>query len=51
MKLTEYSELFVCVEEMKKLMELYLKIKDTEVFNQFYEEDVVKRVKLEKQQI
>lgn len=51
MKLTEFSDKYEVLKEIKEIMELYFELKDTEVFKQFYEEDVVKRVKLEKQQI
>ncbi|MBV7509629.1 hypothetical protein KW850_31400 [Bacillus sp. sid0103] len=47
---SEYSERELI--EMTKILELYSKLKDTEVFKIFYEEtDVFKRVKLEKLQM
>lgn len=50
-KNTEYSDIYQYIEQMKIIMDLYKKIKDTEIFKQFYEEDFDIRIKLEKQQI
>ncbi|MDI6678840.1 MULTISPECIES: hypothetical protein [Bacillus cereus group] len=36
MKVNEYS---VDLEDVKKMMELYSKLKDTDIFKEFYEEE------------
>jgi hypothetical protein len=45
--LNEYS---VDLEDIKKRLDLYSKLKDMDIFKEFYEEEV-KPIKIEKQQI
>ncbi|MGE7723342.1 hypothetical protein [Bacillus cereus] len=47
MKVNEYS---VDLEDVKKMLELYSKLKDTDVFKEFYEEEL-KPIKIERLQI
>ncbi|HDR7601804.1 hypothetical protein [Bacillus mycoides] len=47
MKVNEYS---ADLEEVKKMLELYSKLKDTDVFKEFYEEEL-EPIKIERLQI
>lgn len=47
MKVNEYS---VDVEDVKKMLELYSKLKDTDIFKEFYEEEL-RPIKIERLQI
>ncbi|HEF1904089.1 hypothetical protein ACTJJY_14755 [Bacillus sp. 22475] len=47
MKVNEYS---VDLEDIKKMLELYTKLKDTDIFKEFYEEEL-KPIKIERLQI
>ncbi|MCU4842313.1 hypothetical protein [Bacillus sp. FSL R5-0585] len=47
MKVNEYS---VDLEDVKKMLELYSKLKDTDIFKEFYEEEL-KPIKIERLQI
>ncbi|MDA2138226.1 hypothetical protein PDN64_08735 [Bacillus cereus group sp. Bc256] len=47
MKVSEYS---VDLEGVKKMLELYSKLKDTDIFKEFYEEELVP-IKIERLQI
>ncbi|MGE6598023.1 hypothetical protein [Bacillus proteolyticus] len=47
MKVNEYS---VELEDVKKMLELYLKLKDTDIFKEFYEEEL-EPIKIERLQI
>ncbi|HFU7085159.1 MULTISPECIES: hypothetical protein [Bacillus cereus group] len=47
MKVNEYS---VDLEDIKKMLELYSKLKDTDIFKEFYEEEL-KPIKIERLQI
>ncbi|MGE1048587.1 MULTISPECIES: hypothetical protein [Bacillus] len=47
MKVNEYS---VDLEDVKKMLELYLKLKDTDIFKEFYEEEL-EPIKIESLQI
>ncbi|HFK1505798.1 TPA: hypothetical protein ACGXL9_004075 [Bacillus mobilis] len=47
MKVNEYS---VDLEGVKKMLELYLKLKDTDIFKDFYEEEL-EPIKIERLQI
>ncbi|MCU7753209.1 hypothetical protein N7988_11065 [Bacillus cereus] len=47
MKVNEYS---VDLEDIKKILELYSKLKDTDIFKEFYEEEL-KPIKIERLQI
>ncbi|WP_176544569.1 hypothetical protein [Bacillus wiedmannii] len=47
MKVNEYS---VDLEDVKKMLELYSKLKDTEIFKEFYEEEL-EPIKIERLQI
>ncbi|MED0993653.1 MULTISPECIES: hypothetical protein [Bacillus cereus group] len=47
MKVNEYS---VDLEDVKKMLELYSKLKDTDVFKEFYEEEL-EPIKIERLQI
>ncbi|HDR7782824.1 TPA: hypothetical protein QCY04_003122 [Bacillus wiedmannii] len=47
MKVNEYS---VNLEGVKKMLELYSKLKDTDIFKEFYEEEL-KPIKIERLQI
>ncbi|EEM05556.1 hypothetical protein bmyco0003_19760 [Bacillus pseudomycoides] len=46
---SEYCEDLEDIEQMRKLLEMYEKIKDNEKFRAFFEEE--DRIKIEKQQI
>ena len=45
--MNEYS---VDLEDVKKMLELYSKLKDTDIFKEFYEEEL-KPIKIERLQI
>ncbi|MDA1526491.1 hypothetical protein PDJ99_25515 [Bacillus cereus] len=47
MKVNEYS---VDLEDVKKMLELYSKLKDTDIFKEFYEEEL-KPIKIESLQM
>lgn len=47
MKVNEYS---VDLEDIKKMLELYSKLKDTDIFKEFYEEEL-EPIKIENLQI
>lgn len=47
MKVNEYS---VDLEDIKKMLELYSKLKDTDIFKEFYEEEL-EPIKIERLQI
>ncbi|MCC2474529.1 hypothetical protein LKL98_26430 [Bacillus pacificus] len=47
MKVNEYS---VDLEDIKKMLELYSKLKDTDIFKEFYEEEI-EPIKIERLQI
>ncbi|WP_179879224.1 hypothetical protein [Bacillus wiedmannii] len=47
MKVNEYS---VDLEDIKKMLELYSKLKDTDIFKEFYKEEL-KPIKIERLQI
>lgn len=47
MKVNEYS---VDLENVKKMLELYSKLKDTDIFKEFYEEEL-EPIKIERLQI
>ncbi|MGE7935791.1 hypothetical protein [Bacillus paramycoides] len=47
MKVNEYS---VDLEDVKKMLELYSKLKDTDIFKEFYEEEP-EPIKIERLQI
>ncbi|MEH7707955.1 MULTISPECIES: hypothetical protein [Bacillus cereus group] len=47
MKVNEYS---VDLEDVKKMLELYSKLKDTDIFKEFYEEEL-EPIKIESLQI
>ncbi|MGK8429002.1 hypothetical protein OF864_15495 [Bacillus cereus] len=47
MKMNEYS---VDLEGVKKMLELYSKLKDTDIFKEFYEEEL-EPIKIERLQI
>ncbi|HFJ9474578.1 TPA: hypothetical protein ACGW68_006011 [Bacillus cereus] len=47
MKVNEY---FVDLEDVKKMLELYSKLKDTDIFKEFYEEEF-EPIKIERLQI
>ncbi|WP_176108004.1 hypothetical protein [Bacillus cereus] len=47
MKANEYS---VDLEDVKKMLELYSKLKDTDIFKEFYEEEL-EPIKIERLQI
>ncbi|MFF1992905.1 hypothetical protein ACFVWC_16835 [Bacillus mycoides] len=47
MKVNEYS---VDLEDVKKMLELYSKLKDTDIFKKFYEEEL-EPIKIERLQI
>ncbi|MCM0004261.1 hypothetical protein [Bacillus paranthracis] len=47
MKVNEYS---VDLEDIKKMLELYSKLKDTDIFKEFYEGEL-KPIKIERLQI
>ncbi|HFJ9371723.1 MULTISPECIES: hypothetical protein [Bacillus] len=47
MKVNEYS---VDLEDVKKMLELYSKLKDTDIFKEFYEEEL-EPIKIERLQI
>ncbi len=47
MKVNEYS---VDLEDIKKMLELYSKLKDTDIFKEFYEEEL-QPIKIERLQI
>ncbi|GAB6412513.1 hypothetical protein bcgnr5382_16610 [Bacillus cereus] len=47
MKVNEYS---VDLEDVKKMLDLYSKLKDTDIFKEFYEEEL-KPIKIERLQI
>ncbi|WP_179862406.1 hypothetical protein [Bacillus wiedmannii] len=47
MKVNEYS---VRLEDIKKMLELYSKLKDTDIFKEFYEEEL-EPIKIERLQI
>ncbi|MGA5743771.1 hypothetical protein ACPCZP_25210 [Bacillus bombysepticus] len=47
MKMNEYS---VDLEDVKKMLELYSKLKDTDIFKVFYEEEL-EPIKIERSQI
>ncbi|MHA4307440.1 MULTISPECIES: hypothetical protein [Bacillus] len=47
MKVNEYS---VDLEDVKKMLELYSKLKDTDIFKVFYEEEL-EPIKIERLQI
>ncbi|HFK1456664.1 TPA: hypothetical protein ACGXMC_002281 [Bacillus cereus] len=47
MKVNEYS---VDLEDVKKMLELYSKLKDTDIFKEFYEEEL-EPIKMERLQI
>ncbi|MEC0017435.1 hypothetical protein P4K66_13260 [Bacillus anthracis] len=47
MKVNEYS---ADLEDVKKMLELYSKLKDTDVFKEFYEEEL-EPIKIERLQI
>ncbi|AJG91276.1 hypothetical protein I6G77_27940 (plasmid) [Bacillus tropicus] len=46
MNMNEYS---VELEDVKKMLELYLKLKDTDIFKEFYEEEL-ELIKIERLQ-
>ncbi|WP_180232100.1 hypothetical protein [Bacillus cereus] len=47
MKVNEYS---IDLEDVKKMLELYSKLKDTDIFKEFYEEES-EPIKIERLQI
>ncbi|MDA2218758.1 MULTISPECIES: hypothetical protein [Bacillus cereus group] len=47
MNMNEYS---VDLEDVKKMLELYSKLKDTDIFKEFYEEEL-EPIKIERLQI
>lgn len=47
MKVDEYS---VDLEDVKKMLELYSKLRDTDIFKEFYEEEL-EPIKIERLQI
>ena len=47
MKVNEYS---VDLEDVKKMLELYSKLKDTDIFKEFYEEEL-EPIKIKRLQI
>ncbi|WP_176542657.1 hypothetical protein [Bacillus toyonensis] len=44
------NESFVDLEDVKKMLELYSKLKDTDIFKEFYEEEL-EPIKIERLQI